>query len=221
MNGGWFCAARGEAPMELLKRNQNAFILAWVIAFRARWTSGYNQYDLATGEACIGDYRDYGMTEQEYRTAKRILQEAGFATFRPTSRGTIAKLLDTRLFFNLSEGANDPNNEQVTDSQRTGNEQLTTNNKVITKEGNTDVGQTGARREPRQRPLPDGEWLDGLKANPAFAGIDVQREHAKMVEWGEVNHKQPTRRRFINWLNRCDRPLTAPANSQPDHSKGF
>jgi hypothetical protein len=63
----------------------------------------------------------------------------------------------------------------------------------------------------------DAAWLQGLKADPAYKGIGVDREHAKMCQWCAVNGKQPTRRRFVNWLNRCDRPITgqaaAPANS--------
>lgn len=30
-----------------------------------------------------------------------------------------------------------------------------------------------------------------------------------MVRWCEANRKHPTRRRLVNWLNRCDRPLVA------------
>lgn len=64
------------------------------------------------------------------------------------------------------------------------------------------------------------DWLESLKTDVAYQGIDVQREYNKMVRWCETNRKEPTRRRFINWLNRCDRPLTAQA-SKPDHTKGF
>lgn len=55
----------------------------------------------------------------------------------------------------------------------------------------------------------DTDWVADLKEDPAFAGLDVDREHAKMRRWCGEHHKQPTRRRFINWLNRADRPLAA------------
>jgi len=58
----------------------------------------------------------------------------------------------------------------------------------------------------------DAEWLASLASDPAFAGLDVQREFAKMSAWCAVNRKAPSRRRFINWLNRAERPM-APAGA--------
>jgi hypothetical protein len=55
----------------------------------------------------------------------------------------------------------------------------------------------------------DSEWLAGLKVDPAWTGIDIYREFARMRAWCEENRKQPTRRRFLNWLLRCDRPMSA------------
>jgi hypothetical protein len=53
----------------------------------------------------------------------------------------------------------------------------------------------------------DAEWIEGLKADPAYAGIDVDREHGKMHRWCETNGKTATRRRFVAWLNRIDPPM--------------
>lgn len=54
----------------------------------------------------------------------------------------------------------------------------------------------------------DAEWLASLASDPAFAGLDVQREFAKMSSWCAVNRKQPSRRRFVNWLNRAEKPIS-------------
>lgn len=86
------------------------------------------------------------------------------------------------------------------------------------KEGNGNVGSNGG-------PLPTedlshAEWLDSLTKEQAYEGLDVPREFGRMAQWCKTNHKQPTRRRFINWLNRCDRPLKLVSTSI-DHSKGF
>lgn len=54
----------------------------------------------------------------------------------------------------------------------------------------------------------DETWLAGLKADPAYQGIDVDREHAKCIRWCSERKKQATRKRFLNWLNNADRPLT-------------
>src|ERR1035441_9801734 len=74
----------------------------------------------------LGDFEAYGMTEQEYRTAKAQLAEWKFATFRATNKGTVGKLTDTRLFSLLPPVRNDQNNGQATDKQRTGNGRVTT-----------------------------------------------------------------------------------------------
>ena len=58
-------------------------------------------------------------------------------------------------------------------------------------------------------PTTDSEWLAGLKVDPAWTGIDIHREFARMRAWCDENRKQPTRRRFLNWLLRCDRPISA------------
>jgi hypothetical protein len=68
--------------------------------------------------------------------------------------------------------------------------------------------------------MSDDEWLAKLSADPAYAGIDVPMQHHKMRNWCDVNRKEPTRRRFVNWLNRCDKPMggkiaaSAPASSR-------
>lgn len=54
----------------------------------------------------------------------------------------------------------------------------------------------------------DEDWLNELSKNPAYGPLDVRRELAKMQAWCSANGKQPSRRRFINWLNRAERPIT-------------
>jgi len=55
----------------------------------------------------------------------------------------------------------------------------------------------------------DTEWLAELAKNPAYTSLDVQSELGKMQAWCEANGKQGSRRRFINWLNRAEKPLKA------------
>lgn len=77
-----------------------------------------------------------------------------------------------------------------------------------------------AKRAPKQPPQTDAEWLASLAASPAYAGIDVAREHAKASEWCRVRQQTLSRQRFINWLNRADKPLQ-PTNGQHRSSPGF
>jgi hypothetical protein len=119
---GWFKACRTEAALELLRANHNAFVLLYVIAARARWHDGFNVHNLAIGEAFVGDLDAIGLSEQQYRTAKAVLAKHGFATFKPTTKGTVAKLANTAVF-DISLGpangqTNAPPNGQPTDSQR-------------------------------------------------------------------------------------------------------
>jgi hypothetical protein len=61
--------------------------------------------------------------------------------------------------------------------------------------------------EGKASPPTEADWLDELDRDAAYAGIDVKLEHAKAVRWAKENGKQMGRRRFVNWLNRCDRQL--------------
>ena len=57
--------------------------------------------------------------------------------------------------------------------------------------------------------LSDDEWLDSLQKDPVYADLDVRQLYGKMIRWCEVNDKEPTRRRFVNWLNHQERPMSA------------
>jgi len=54
----------------------------------------------------------------------------------------------------------------------------------------------------------DADWLKQLQSNAAYQSLDVQREFAKMSAWCSINRKHPTRRRFVNWLNRAEKPIS-------------
>jgi hypothetical protein len=126
-SNGWFRAMRSNDALELIRTNPFAYVLAAVIAHRGRYHESFNQHNLELGEAFLGDFEAYGMTEQNYRTAKAQLSKWGFATFKPTSKGTVARLADTRLFSIFRLEANYQNNERVSDGQRTCNGRVTTN----------------------------------------------------------------------------------------------
>jgi len=109
--------------LELIEAAPRAFTLATVIALRARFKPGFNPINgLFQGEAFLGDFERYGMTEQQYRTAKAQLQKWKFATFRATTKGTVARLIDTRLFDVLNVSANGQANRRPTTKQRTPND---------------------------------------------------------------------------------------------------
>ena len=57
------------------------------------------------------------------------------------------------------------------------------------------------QKQPKQT---DAEWLAALATSPAYRGIDVRREHAKALIWAAANKKTMSRRRFLNWINKCE-----------------
>jgi hypothetical protein len=115
---GFVKMTRSDDIIELIQEWPLAFALAAVIALRARYRPGKSLKGLQPGEAFIGDHQQCGMSEQQYRTCKEKLAQWGFAMFKPTNKGTVAKLTDTRLFDVLSESSQRTANGQLTDSQR-------------------------------------------------------------------------------------------------------
>tara|TARA_R110002020_G_scaffold372023_2_gene583568 strand:+ start:1170 stop:1949 length:780 start_codon:yes stop_codon:yes gene_type:complete len=97
-----------------------------IIARRARRTK-CSLTGLDIGECFLG-HKGVGMTEQQYRTAKKNLKKWNFVEFkkgqRVTDRGTVARLLDMRVY-DINETK--PNGS-LTEGQRKANGSLTTNN---------------------------------------------------------------------------------------------
>src|SRR5208282_3906749 len=128
MSTGFIKQNRSDEVLEMLKdgKNHDAFILLNVIALRAKRTSCFS-HDIEIGEALLGDHQNYGMTLQRYRTAKQKLEKWKFATFRTTSKGTIAKLSDDRVWdVNLETNINRSTSESTLEQQAS-NKRATTN----------------------------------------------------------------------------------------------
>ena len=127
---GFFKAIRGDTGPELIRANSNAFVLLYIIAHRARWRQGFNAKGLGPGEALIGDHAECSMSAREYRTAKHFLSKHGFATFKPTNKGTIAtlaKLAEGNVFDINSEKGDEPSDNQ--------NNERPTSTRQLTKKG--------------------------------------------------------------------------------------
>lgn len=67
----------------------------------------------------------------------------------------------------------------------------------------------------------DADWIKELQAQPAYQQLNVEREFSKMSVWCEANKKQATRRRFVNWLNRAEKPMTVGAPKITDDFRGI
>lgn len=74
------------------------------------------------------------------------------------------------------------------------------------------TGKSPPRRSRQPKPpkveLSHEEWIASLKADPTYAHVDIDRELGKMRQWCTTNRQTPSRKRFVNWINRIDPPLT-------------
>ena len=123
----YFRAIRGREGTELWKRHRAAFFLHYIIALRARVAPGFNQHGLEPGQSLIGDCKELGLTQAEYRTAKKILESNGFVTFKTTSRGTIATLTRESIFTICPEPNDEQNSKRPTIDQQADDKRMTTN----------------------------------------------------------------------------------------------
>ncbi len=83
--------------MKTLLKHHNEFILLTVIASESSPVD-CPVSNMTKGETSISDYKSYGMTEQNYRTAKKNLEKWGFITSRVTGKLTMATLLDSTIY---------------------------------------------------------------------------------------------------------------------------
>lgn len=58
--------------------------------------------------------------------------------------------------------------------------------------------------------LTDIEWMDSLRTNAGYAGVDIDAQRGRCEAWCQTNGKTFSRRRFINWLNRTEKPIAKP-----------
>lgn len=107
---------------EFLTAYPNACHLFFVMAQRARRTD-HPLNGLKAGQCFLGDIGKIGLTEQQYRTAKKQLAEWNLATFKGTNKGTVGTIINSKVYDINAK----MDNEQPTSNQRAPNDQLTTN----------------------------------------------------------------------------------------------
>lgn len=138
MSEGFVKLLRGDV-WDTLEKHPDELHLLLVIAKRARRTKTTVPIDLHPGQALIGDWKNYGFSEQTYRRCKSNTLKWGYATYKPTPYGTIATLLCSELFdLNISDANTQPNTQPTdspTPNQHPTNTQPTTNKKERRKEG--------------------------------------------------------------------------------------
>lgn len=105
--------------------------------------------------------------------------------------------------------------EHESDTKRTPNEHQTDTNKNVKKDKNVRskiVVEANGSLQPA-----DQQWLEDLIKDSAYHGLDVPREFRKCLNWCNAKKVAISRRRFINWLNKAEAPLSAKVlQTQPD-----
>lgn len=95
---GYITLSRSEKTLWLLSKHPNAFLLLTLISLRAnRYIDSPDGYFI--GECHIGDYKECGLSEKEYRTAKKVLEIGGFILIVETCR-TRKSSRDVKQTFN-------------------------------------------------------------------------------------------------------------------------
>lgn len=100
--------------------------------------------------------------------------------------------------------SNEQQNEQQMNNKRTTDEQQmnTTNNDKNEKNVRSSTTPLKAAS------LPTDVFIEKIKTNPAYAGINIERELSKMDAWLMTRPgRSKTKRFIINWLNKIDRPI--------------
>lgn len=62
----------------------------------------------------------------------------------------------------------------------------------------------------------DEAWLLGLENNPTYAGIDIRNQLGRAQAWASLPGRPGlvSRKRFLNWLNRVERPVAVNGQGQ-------
>ena len=78
-----------------------------------------------------------------------------------------------------------------------------------------EVGAPKPKKSAKAATAPDDEWIEELGRSEAYKHIDVKHEYSKAAVWCSLKKRHNTRRFFVNWLNRIDRPMTFDPTTSP------
>jgi hypothetical protein len=62
-------------------------------------------------------------------------------------------------------------------------------------------------KAPRPPATTDEEWIQSLENDPTYQDLNIRQELGKMQRWCETNRQKPSRKRFVNWINRAEKPI--------------
>lgn len=80
-----------------LMKDREAFLMLLKIAYNTKREDSFSIPDLEVGEAFI-TAEILGVSQQTFRTTKARLAKWGFAKFKATNKGTIARMITDKFF---------------------------------------------------------------------------------------------------------------------------
>jgi hypothetical protein len=198
----WVKLYRGKIANELVAASPLAFVLLYQIADRVQRTNSFNRYELDKGEALIGDFKSLKMTRGQYRYAKKYLEKNGFATFRTTNKGTIAKQINFDVFDPNLEGDDQQNDHPATVKQPAGNHPTTTTNNVK-KENNAKNGKKAPNSSNGEMSLGvRAISLDNLIKEKMKEANEYKHQHRAEVAGGEYHWDPGTSKKHQQKLSK-------------------
>ena len=215
----------GEETTELLRQHPNAFLLLTQIAIRAKWKD-CPITKLRAGQAFIGDWREAGLhSEKAYRHAKKTLIDCQLAAFRGASKGTVATLVNAKVFSISNEAGASTGAAEV----RTRGEQGATNHTDIPNT-QTPFALDGTNSGPPQKIAWSVEGgfsgiteKDHQEWKAAFPAVNIPQQLAAASRWLKDNpskRKKQIGRFLTNWISRNQErggsmPSNPPSSSTP------
>jgi len=104
MAKSYFKAYRSKNFAELLRAYPNAFLLFTLVAYSAKRSESTVSM-LQVGQ-CYVNHINCGLSEQEYRTAKKVLTKLKLCKFKATNKTTVATILVNDIYNINSETSN-------------------------------------------------------------------------------------------------------------------
>jgi hypothetical protein len=227
-SNGFVKLIRGPETEFLMNKYPKAFFLLTIIAYSARRYDG-DPDGLKAGEAFIGDWESYDMSERNYRTAKQILintrrleivetnRTRKKSTTGTTTRGTKVKLISSDVYdINIIVDDDRADDRPTTDRRLTDDERRT--NKNIKNEKNeketikekSDIARPSIRS--LEASLLSNEELEGLTAYSDLQKWEISQEDLykwltlygidsiKMAFSKLIKNKTPLKTTATRWL---------------------
>lgn len=64
-------------------------------------------------------------------------------------------------------------------------------------------------------------WLSELEKEDCYKGVNVRQEYGKCSQWCSINRKILSKRRFVNWINRAEKPLIGTGIAKPTYKRNY